>query len=104
MAILHYTQDGAGDEHKQALMAIVNQTEQRPKPSTKNEELGLQWRLLIYALHGGKHSTCPPNYSIQNGSNDIVVTALSGQPIIVNNLNNDYNDIIKYKVNNVSFQ
>ena len=85
-------------------MAAVNQTEQRPKPSTNNEELGLRWRILIYALCGGKRSTCPPNYSIHNGLNDIVVTALLGQPIIVNNLNNDYNDIIKYKVNNVSFQ
>ena len=85
-------------------MAAVNHTEQRPKPSTKNEELGLRWRILIYALHGGKHSKFPPNYSIHNRSNDIVVTALSGQPITVNNLNNDYNDIIKYKFNNVSFQ
>ena len=85
-------------------MAAVNQTEQRPKPSTKNEELGLRWRLLIYALHDGKRSTCPPNYSIHNGSNDIVVTALSGQQIIYNDLNNDYNNKVIYKVNNTSFQ
>ena len=36
VATLRYTQDGAGDKHKRALMAAVNQTVQRPKPSTKN--------------------------------------------------------------------
>ena len=79
-------------------MAVVNQIEQRPKPSTKNEELGLHYELLSYALHGGGRSTCPPDYSVQNGSNDIVVIALSRQQIIVNNLNNDYNDSVIYKV------
>ena len=76
------------------------------KTKTLNEEwaLGLHCEFLSYALHGGGRSTCPPNYSIHNGSNDIVVTALSGQQIIVNNLNNDYNDNVIYKVNNVSFQ
>ena len=73
-------------------MAAVNQTEQRPKPSTKNEEGGVRWRLLIHAVHGGGCSTYPQNYPVHSGSNDIVVTALSGQQIIVNNLNNDYND------------
>ena len=79
-------------------MAAVNQTEQRQKPSTKNEDLGLRCELLSYSLHGGGRSTCSPDYSVQNGSNDIVVTALSGQQIIVNNLNNDYNDNVIYKV------
>ena len=82
-------------------MAAVNQTEQRPKPSTKKEELGLRYELLSYALHGGGRTTCPPDYSIQNGSNDIVVTALSGQKIIVNNLNNDYNDGVIYNVKHI---
>ena len=84
-------------------MATVNQTKQRPRPSTKNEDLGLCWRFLNQALHGGGCSMYPQIYLANGGSNDIFVTALSGQPIIVNNLNNDYNDIIKYKVNNVSF-
>ena len=82
-------------------MAAVNQKEQRPKPSTKNEESGLRCELLSYALHGGGHSTCPLDYSVQNGSNDIVVTALSGQQIIVNNLNNDYNDSVIYKFKHI---
>ena len=82
-------------------MAIVNQTEQRPKPSMKNEELGLRCELLSYALHGGGRSTCPLDYSVQNGSNDIVVTTLSGQQIIVNNLNNDYNGGVIYNVKHI---
>ena len=82
-------------------MAVVNQTEQRPKPSTKNEELGLRCELLSYALHDGGRSMCPPDYSVQNGSNDIVVTALSGQQIIVNNLNNDDNDSVIYKFKHI---
>ena len=59
---------------------------------------------LSYVLHGGKRSTCPPNISIHNGLNDIVVTALPGQQIIYNDLNNDYNNKVIYKVNNASFQ
>ena len=82
-------------------MAAVNQIEQRPKPSTKNEELGLRCDILSYALHGGGYSTFPPDYSVQNGSNDIVVTALSGQQIIVNNMNNDYNDSVIYKFKHI---
>ena len=79
-------------------MAAVNQTEQGPKPSTKNKELGLLWRFLNHAMHGGEQSMCPPNYSIHNGLNDIVSTALSGFQIIVNNLYNDHNDNIVCKV------
>ena len=82
-------------------MATVNQTEQKPKPSMNNKELGLRCELLSYALHGGGRSTCPPDYSVQNGSNDIVVTALSGQQIIVNNLNNDYNDSVIYRFKHI---
>ena len=83
-------------------MATANQTEQRPKPSTKNEDLGLCWRLLNHALHDGGCSTYPQIYAVHGGSNDIVVTAWSGQGIIINNLNNDYNDKVFYKVKNVS--
>ena len=54
----------------------------RQKTIDKNESYGYFVRFLSYVLHGGKHSTCPPNISIHNGSNDIVVTALSGQQII----------------------
>ena len=81
-------------------MAVVNQKKQRPKPSTKNEELGLCWRFLNQALHGGGCSTYPQIYPAHGGSNDIVVTALSGQQIIINNLNNDYNDNVfsKFKM------
>ena len=78
-------------------MAIVNQIVQRPKPSTKNEELGLRWRLLNHALHGSGCSTYPQIYSVHSGSNDIVVTALSGEQIIVNNLISNYNDSIVIK-------
>ena len=78
-------------------MAAVNQTVQRPKPSTKNEELGLRWRLLNHALHGGGCYTYPQIYSVHSGLNDIVVTALSGQQIIVNNLISNYNDSIVIK-------
>ena len=58
-------------------------------------------------MHGGEQSMCPPNYSIHNGSNDIVSTALSGFQIIVNNLyndHNDHNDNIIYKVKNITYQ
>ena len=79
-------------------MAAVNQTMRRPKPSTKNEELGLHWRLLNHALHGGGCSMYPQIYSVHSGSNDIIVTALSRQQIIINNLNNDYNDNVFSKV------
>ena len=103
VATLHYTDIGAGDEHKRALMAIANQIEQGPKTLTNNDELGLCWRLLSYSLHSGEQSTCPPNYSIHNGSNDIVSTAQSGFQIIVNNFYNDHNDIIIYKVNIYNF-
>ena len=75
-------------------MAAVNQTKQRPKPSTKNEDLGLRWRFLNHALHSGGCSTYPQIYPAHSGSNDIVVTALSGQQIIISNLNNAYNDNI----------
>ena len=78
-------------------MATVNPTVQRPKPSTKNEELGLRWRLLNHALHGGGCSMYPQIYSVHSGSNDIVVTALSGQQIIVNHLISNYNDSIIIK-------
>ena len=98
VATLHYTQDGAGDEHQRSLMATVNQTMQRPKPSTKNESQGCIVSFLSYVLHGGGRSTCPPNYSIHNGLNDIVSTALLGFQIIVNNLYNDHNDNIVCKV------
>ena len=64
----------------------------------KNEELRLHSRLLNHALHGGGCSMYPQIYSVHSGSNDIIVTALSGQQIIVNNLNNDYNDNVIYKV------
>ena len=60
---LECTDNGAEGELKRALMAVGNQTEQRPKPLTKNEELGLCWRILSYALHSGEQSTRPPNYS-----------------------------------------
>ena len=63
--------------------------------------LGLQGKLLNHVLHSGGCSTCPPDYSVQNGLNDIVVTALSGQQIIVNNLNNDYNDSVIYKFKHI---
>ena len=79
-------------------MAAANQTEQRPKPSTNNEELGLCWRFLKPALHGGGCSMYPQIYPTHGGSNDIVVTTLSGQQIIINNLNNDYNDSVFSKV------
>ena len=62
----------------------------------------MRCELLSYALHDGGRSMCPPDYSIQNGLNDIVVTALSGQQIIVDNLNNDYNDSVIYKVKHIS--
>ena len=78
-------------------MVAVNQTVQIPKPLTKNEELWLRWRLLNHALHGGRCSTYPQIYSVHSGSNDIVVTALSGQQIIVNNLISNYNDSIVIK-------
>ena len=68
---------------------------------TKNEELGLRCEILSYALHSGGRSTCPPDYLVQNESNVIVVTALSGQQIIVNNLNNDYNDSVIYKFKHI---
>ena len=35
---------------------------------------------------------CPPKYPVSSGSNGIVYTALSGNQIIANNLNSDYND------------
>ena len=79
-------------------MAAVNQTEKGPNPSTKNKELGLLWRFLNHAMHGGEQSTFPQNYSIQNGLNDIVSTALLGFQIIANNLYNDHNDNIVCKV------
>ena len=77
------TDNGVEGELKRALMAAGNQAKQRPKPLTKNEELGLCWRLLSYALHGGEQSMCPPNYSIHNGSNDIVSTAQSGFKLLL---------------------
>ena len=75
----------------------------RPKPSTKNEELGLRWRFLNQALQGGGCSMYPKNYPAHGGLNDIAVTALSGQQIIVNNLNNDYNNNVIYKVKTYHF-
>ena len=78
------------------------------REETKNPrqewDLGLHHELLRYALHSDKRSTCPPNLSIHNGSNDIVSIALSGQQIIDNDLNNDYHNKVIYKVNNASFQ
>ena len=59
---------------------------------------------LSYVLHGGKRSMFPPNISIHNGLNDIVVIALSGQQIIYNDLSNDYNNKVIYKFNNASFE
>ena len=82
-------------------MAAVNQTKQRSKPSTKNEDLGLRWRFLNQALHGGGCSTYPQIYPAHDGSNDIVVTALLGQQIIINNLSNDYNDSVIYKFKHI---
>ena len=60
----------------------------------KNEDLWLRWRFLNQYFHSGGCSTYPQIYLDHGGSNDIVVTALSGQQIIINNLNNDYNDNI----------
>ena len=96
-----HTDNGAGDEHKRVVMAVVKQIEQRPKPSKNNEDLGLRWRFLNQALHGGGCSTYPQIYPIHGGSNDIVDTAWSGQQIIINNLNNDYNDSVIYKVKRI---
>ena len=78
-------------------MAAVNQTVQRTKPSMKNEELGLRWKILNHALHRYGCSTYPQIYSFHSGSNDIVVTTLSGQQIIVNNLISNYNDNVVIK-------
>ena len=63
----------------------------------KNENLGLFWRILNHAMHGGGCSTYPQIYSVHSGLNDIVVTALSGQQIIVNNLISNYDDSIVIK-------
>ena len=78
-------------------MAAVKPNSAKTKPSTKNEKLGLRCRLLNHALHGGGCSTCPPNYSVHSGSNDIVVTALSRQQIILNNLISNYIDNVVIK-------
>ena len=83
-------------------MAVVKPDIAKTKPLTNIEKLGLCCEFLNHAFHGGGCSTCPLNYSVHNGSNDIVVTALSGQQIIMNNLNNEYNDNVLYKVKNVS--
>ena len=76
---------------------VVKPDSAKTKPSTKNEKLGLHCEFLNHALHGGGCSTCPPNYSVHSGSNVIVVTALSGQQIIVNNLISNYNDNVVIK-------
>ena len=78
-------------------MAAVKPNSAKTKPSTKNEKLGLYCEFLNHALHGDGCSTCPPNYSVHSGLNDIVVTAWSGQQIIVNNLNNNYDDNVVIK-------
>ena len=46
----------------------------------------------------------PPKYLVSNESNDIVYTALSGNQIIANNLNSDYNDNVSNKVKIISLQ
>ena len=78
-------------------MAAIKLDSTKTKPSTKNEKLGLHCRILNHALHSGGCSMCPPNYSVHSGSNDIVVTLLSGQQIIVNNLISNYNDNVVIK-------
>ena len=78
-------------------MAAVKPDSAKTKPSRKNEKLGLRCRLLNHAFHGGGCSTWPPNYSVHSGSNDIVVTAFSGEQIIVNNLISNYNDNVVIK-------
>ena len=52
----------------------------RAKTKTLDEEweVGLHGEILTYAMHSGECSTCPLNYSVQNGSNDIVVIAIFG--------------------------
>ena len=78
-------------------MAAVKPDSAKTKPSMKNEKLGLCCELLNHALHSDECSMCPPNYSVHSGSNDIVVTALLGQQIIVNNLISNYNDNVVIK-------
>ena len=99
----HYT-----DKELEARQRSPNGCNEPVRAETKNPrqewDLGLHRELLRYALHGDKRSTFPPNISIHNGSNDIVSTALLGQQIIDNDLNNDYDNKVIYKVNNASFQ
>ena len=92
VAALHYINNGAGDENKRALMAAEKPDSANPNPRRRMRKFKLRGKLLKHPLHGGGCFTCPPKYSVHSGSDDIVYTALSGNQIIVNNLNSDNND------------
>ena len=80
------------------LMVTIKTDNTKTKTLVEDWEVELCGEILNHALHSGGCSTCPQIYPAHGGSNDIVVTALSGQQIIINNLNNDYNDSVFSKV------
>ena len=92
------------NKNKRALMAVEKPDHAKPNPRQRMKKIGLLCKLLNCSLHDGGCSMCPPKYPVSSGSNGIVYTALSGNQIIANNLNSDYNDNVIYKVKNISFQ
>ena len=103
VATLHYTNNGAGNENKRAVMAIEKPDSAKPNPRQRMRKLGLRCKLLKHPLHGGGYSTSPPKYLVNSGSNGIVYTTLLGNQIIAHNLNSDYNDNIICKVKTYHF-
>ena len=101
VATLHYTNNGAGNENKRALMAAKKPDSAKLNRRWRIRKLGLCCNLLKHPLHGGGCSTCPPKYSVSSGSNGIVYTTLSGNQIIAHNLINDYNDNVIYKFKHI---
>ena len=61
------TDTGAGSKQLRALMAAVNPTKQRPKPSLNNEVQGCKVRLISHVLHGEESSTCTQIFSFHSG-------------------------------------
>ena len=91
-AALHYTNNGAGNENKRALMAAEKPDSAKPNPRQRMRKLGLRCKILKHPLHGGGCSTCQPKYLVNSGSNGIVYTTFSGNKIIAHNFNNVFND------------
>ena len=68
------------------------------------KKIGFLYKLLNQPMHGGDSSTCPSRFSLSSGSINIVLLHCQVKHIIANDLYDNHDDNVCYKVKFVSLK